>query len=177
MSITALAELLQLATARRKREWFAASFILSAVAVLGVTGIAKVLSAEGRSRALAVPDPITGFQFGYLMLIVGFLELCIAVVCFRSRSRKLSLALIAWLATNFVLFRVGLWSLGWHKPCGCLGTLTDALHISPTTADHIMKAVLAYLLVGSYWLLWRQWKHSNLAPAERTGLEKIPLGL
>jgi len=53
------------------------------------------------------------------------------------------------LATNFVVYRVGLWWIGWHRPCGCLGNLTDLLGISPHTADTIMKLVLAYLLAGT----------------------------
>jgi len=55
--------------------------------------------------------------------------------------------------------------MGWHRPCGCLGNLTDLdlLGISPHTADTIMKLVLAYLLVGSYWLLWRSRRRSCLA--------------
>jgi hypothetical protein len=53
--------------------------------------------------------------------------------------------------------------VGWHKPCSCLGNLTDALHIPPQTADTAMKIILAYLLIGSYgnlFWLWRQCKKS-----------------
>ena len=131
-------------------------FIPSAATGLAITGAAKAWSAFAPSKLLAVADPITGLQFGHLMLAVGLLELVIAGICLFSNAQKLSLALIAWLATNFVVYRLGLWWMGWHKPCGCLGNMTDALHLSPQAADNIMKVIMAYLLVGSYWLLWRQ---------------------
>lgn len=132
-------------------------FIPSVVAILLITGIAKAWSGVGHTKILAVVDPITGIQFGHLMLAVGVLELVIAGICVFSKSQKLSLGLIVWLATNFVVYRCGLWWVGWKKPCSCLGNLTDAIHLSPQMADNIMKVILAYLLVGGYGLLFCQW--------------------
>jgi len=132
--------------------------IRSAVVLLAIAGLAKVWSAIGRSKVLTVVDPVTGLQFGHLMLAVGLLELAIAGVCLFGKAQKLSLALIAWLATNFVVYRLGLWWMGWHKPCSCLGNLTDALHLSPTAADNLMKVILAYLLLGSYGALLSNWR-------------------
>ncbi|MBI3849679.1 MAG: hypothetical protein HY298_05230 [Verrucomicrobia bacterium] len=43
----------------------------------------------------------------------------------------------------------------------CLGHLTDALHMSPQTADELMKVILAYLLIGSYALLQYQWRKAQ----------------
>ena len=134
-------------------------FVRAAAVVLAVTGVAKVWTSFAPTKVLAVADPLTGISFGHLMLAVGVLELAIASVCFLAKSQKLKLVLIAWLATNFLAYRLGLWWTGWHKPCSCLGNLTDALHISPQTADMAMKIVLAYLLIGSYaslFWLWRQ---------------------
>jgi hypothetical protein len=135
--------------------WFAPS----AAIILATAGIAKTWSAFGHAKYLLVTDPITRIQFGHLMLAVGILEVIIACICLFSKLQVLSLALVAWLATGFVLYRFGLWLLGWQKPCSCLGNLTDALHIPPQTADMAMKIILAYLLIGSYanlFWLWRQ---------------------
>lgn len=143
---------------RRKVEACHAWFIHAAVTILAFTGIAKVWSAFGRTKLLGVDDPITGIQFGHLILTVGILELVIAGICLFGKSQRLPLGLIAWLATNFVVYRLGLWWMGWKKPCNCLGNLTDALHISPQLADNIMKVILVYLLIGSYGLLFWQWR-------------------
>ena len=142
---------------RRKRPALAAWFTLSAVVILTITGVAKVWTAFAPTKVLAVADPITGVSFGHLMLAVGGVELVIASICLFAQSQTLKLGLIAWLATNFVVYRLGLWWIGWHKPCSCMGNLTDALHLKPEVADNLMKVILAYLLIGSYGLLiWQR---------------------
>jgi hypothetical protein len=45
--------------------------------------------------------------------------------------------------------------------CPCLGNLTDALHITPQTADTAMKIILTYLLIGSYASLFWLWRQRN----------------
>jgi hypothetical protein len=57
--------------------------------------------------------------------------------------------------------------LGYHKPCHCLGNLTDALNISPAAADTSMEVLLAYLLLGSYAILIWLWKESLNSPIVR----------
>lgn len=130
----------------------------SAGAILAITGLAKVWSGLGNSKFLAVIDPIIGIKFATLMLVVGVAEIAVALVCFFSKRQTLALGLVAWMSTNFVVYRLGLWWMDWKKPCSCLGNLTDALRISPQTADNIMKVLLAYLLIGSYGLLLWQWR-------------------
>jgi len=134
-------------------------FTVTAGAVLLATGVAKVWSSFGQARLLAVPDPLLGLPFGKLMLLVALAELAIALLCFSRRvGPRLKIGLVAWMATNFLVYRVGLWCIGWHHPCGCMGSLAGVLHLSDMAADRIMKGILAYLLVGSYLLLVRQWR-------------------
>lgn len=116
-------------------------------------------SALGGSRVLDVSDPILGLSFGHLMFGVGALELVAAGMCWFGRSQRLGVGAVTWLATSLAVYRVGLWQMGWHRPCSCLGTLTDSLHIRPQTADSAMKIILTYLLIGGYtsvFLLWRE---------------------
>lgn len=145
-----------------------AAFLCSAAAILFLTGIAKIWSAFGGMKALLAPDPITGVFFGHLMLAAGIVEMMASLLCVFSKSTRLQIFVIAWLATSFVVYRCGLWLAGWHKPCSCLGNLSDGLHISPQTADTAMKIVLAYLLIGSYatlFWLWRQKRKQSSARA------------
>lgn len=136
-------------------------FILSAGAVLATTGIAKVWSALGNSKLLAEADPIFGVRFGQLLLGVGVVEIAVAGVCFFSKRQTLATILIAWLATIMLVYRMGVWWLDWKRPCDCLGSLTDALHITPQTADDIAKVLLAFLLSGSYGLLIWRWRQAS----------------
>ena len=141
-------------------QWFS----VSAGVILAITGIAKVWSGLGNSKLLAVADPIIGVHFGNLMLAVGFAEIVIAFVCFFGKRQTLALGLVAWLSTNFLFYRIGLWWMDWHRPCSCLGNLTDALHLPPQTADTAMKIILAYLLIGSYASLFWLWRQNRQMP-------------
>lgn len=147
-----------IAQVTRLNRGLSAWYLLSAAIILVATGLAKLWSAFGSVRLLVVADPIAGIPFRWLLLAVGGVELLIAGVCFFSRHQRLATLLVAWLATNFLVYRLGLWWMGWHKPCGCMGSLTSALHLSEQAADNIMKGVLAYLLLGSYGLLVWQWR-------------------
>lgn len=137
-------------------------FIWFAIAVLVVTSIAKFVSSGGTVRILDQPDPLLKIKYRHLFLGTAVLELAVAGVLVFSRATILRLGLIAWLATNFLIYRLGLWWLNAPKACGCLGTVTDALGIPPKTADTIMQVLLTLLLVGSYSLLFKEWRSKNV---------------
>ncbi len=107
-------------------EWF----ILTAGGVLAVTGVAKIWTGLGDSKFLAVVDPIIGVKFGPLMLAVGMAEIAVGLVCCLSKRQTLALGLVAWLATNFLVYRLGLWWMDWHRPCNCLGNHRRASHLA-----------------------------------------------
>lgn len=133
-------------------------YLQSVSLILFVTGIAKVWIVFGNAGWFGVVEPFVGIKVWQLMLAVGWGEIGIALVCLFTKRQTPALGLVAWISTNFVLYRLGLWWMDWKKPCSCLGNLTDALHIPPQLADNIMKVVLAYLLIGSYGLLFWQWR-------------------
>jgi hypothetical protein len=136
-------------------------FLYSASVVLLLTAAAKFGSSAGHGKILLAADPSTGLQFGNLFRMVRSIEVLIALACFFGRRTWLSAGLLAWLATCFVAYRIGLVVVGWRKPCSCLGNLTDALHIPPQTVDTAMKIILTYLLIGSYAALFWLWRQSR----------------
>lgn len=142
-------------------------FCISSGLILGITGMAKVWSAFGRAAILTRLDPIIGISFGHLMVAGGIIELAVAALCLLSRSKIIAPIVVAWLASVFLTYRMGLWWIGWHRPCPCLGNLTDMLRISPHAADNFMKVVLAYLFVASYGSLIWVWWHREKAQASR----------
>jgi hypothetical protein len=139
-------------------------FIFSAGVLLSVTAFAKLISGFGTAHILLQFDPIFRIQFRYLIFGVGILELIIAAVCFFASQLEWKTKLVALLSTNFLLYRLGLFFIGYHKPCPCLGGLTDAINVSPRVADITLKIILAYLLIGSYGILFHQW-WKNRRPA------------
>jgi hypothetical protein len=144
---------------RAKWTWW---FVLSAGGLLLATGFAKLISVFGGARILNVADPIFNLPFRYLMIFAGVLEVIVACFCLFLPGRKISLVLIAWIATNFAAYRIALWVVGWQLPCTCLGSLTDIIHVSRLTGDRIAKAILTYLLSGS--ALAMLWVPSNYFP-------------
>lgn len=141
-------------------------FILTSGAILGITAMAKLVSIFSKAPLMLLPDPLVGLSFRYLLLLAGLAELAVAYLCFFTRSAKRNVLLIAWLSTTFLSYRAGLWFIHWHRPCHCLGDLTEMLHISPGMADNLMKFVLLYLLVGSYASLFWMWIQSQPRPEE-----------
>jgi len=139
-------------------------FIWSAGAIFVITGVAKMLSASGHAKVLNTFDPIFGIKYRVLLPLTGIVELAIANLCLLVKSRKLISMLVALLATNLFIYRLGLWWMDWRGPCSCFGNLTDALHISAATGGAVIQAVLGYLLVGSYGFLYL----GKAAPRART---------
>lgn len=135
-------------------------FFYSAGIVLLVTACAKLGSSMGRATFLEMPDPLTLINFRWLFRIVGLLEVVVGLLClFNIRDLGKACA-VASVATTFTAYRMNLMWLGYHRPCHCLGNLTDALNISPKAADTGMKVILGYLLLGSYATLFWLWKRS-----------------
>jgi hypothetical protein len=139
-------------------------FMYSYGAILAITGVAKLISALGDAPLLMRSDPIFNLQFRHVLLAAGILEIFLAIICFLPSKIQVSSCLVAWFSTSLLGYRVGMWYVGWVHPCPCLGGLTDAIHISPQTADTAMKIVLVYLLMGSYGILFHKWwKNRKLA--------------
>lgn len=133
-----------------------------------LSGVAKIFSSFGSAPILRNFDPILFVSFRHVFWIVGTIEVVTGVVCLLNSKINLQIRLIAWLATGFSVYRFGLFWVDYRKPCHCLGNLTDALNISPQTADTVMKIILGYLLIGSYgalFWLWRQGGKSSVPPA------------
>jgi len=128
-------------------------FVIGSGLILLVTGLAKLLAAAGHAKVLATTDPLFQIPFSQLMFATGLIEVCLAVACLFCKDKKVPLLLVAWIATGFVTYRTGLDLMGWHRPCPCLGNLTDSIHVSPRIADEAMRAVAGSLFLGSYGIL------------------------
>jgi len=147
--------------------WLTRLFVFSAVILLLITGVAKLISAFGTAYVLQSPEPITGFSFRAFFLVTGTIEIIAALFCLLTKQAQTRIRLVALLATNFMVYRIAVYWTGYHLPCPCLGDLAGALRISASTADLIMKCVLAYLIIGSYGALahytWEQNRQTQYA--------------
>jgi hypothetical protein len=126
-------------------------FVMSAGLLLSISGTAKLLSGHNAAEMVWLgPDPVFGIPLRDLFWLAGGAEVFAALVCFGSRNLLIRTALIAFFATNFLIYRIGMVAVSYRKPCPCLGSLAGALHVSDEVVDTMMKCVVAYLLIGSY---------------------------
>jgi hypothetical protein len=100
-------------------------------------------------------------EYRYVFLIVGTIELTASLICFIAKTPLLQVGILAWLASCFLLYRIFLICVGYVKPCSCLGSMTTTIHISPETANNIMKIIMLYLMIGSYTAVYFLLKQSK----------------
>jgi predicted RNA-binding Zn-ribbon protein involved in translation (DUF1610 family) len=133
-------------------------FIYSAGAILLIAALERFLIAAGGASALSLPEPVLGIPLRYSVLLVAGFELCVAMICLLGRQTGLQLGWLAWLATNYVVYRIGLLTMGLHCQGTCIGSLTDPLHLARGTIGIMVGYLPFYLLLGSYaalgWLWW-----------------------
>ena len=141
-------------------------FKWSVILLLLTAALGKFIS-SGSSASGHLSDPVFSVELRSLLWLAGVMELVVVVICLAAKNDLIAAGAIAWLATNFALYRFGLWWAGSTHSCGCFGNITEVLHISTETADLLMKIILAYLFFGGYFSLFcflRQ-KRSNNPPA------------
>lgn len=126
--------------------------------VLAFNGFAEMFAVLGKSQLLNMPDPLLGVPFRYVSLFVAVFELLVAALCLLTSKRTLSSGLVVWLAVNFVVYRIGLWSLGWHHPFSWLQGLMNSLNLSPFRADIINLTTVFMLIFGGSAILWFEYQ-------------------
>lgn len=129
------------------------ALLSSAGALLLVAAAAKAVAAAGSAPALGLPDPILGVSARFLLFAVAGVETCVGAFCLVRRMVAVRAALVAWLSTDFVIYRVGLHLAGARKPCECFGHITDALGVPAGLANVISLCALFFLLLVSYGVL------------------------
>jgi DNA-directed RNA polymerase subunit RPC12/RpoP len=125
-------------------------FTDSAGALLLALGVAMLL-ANLSSLGLHQPhDPVLGLTMDTEFWAGGGLLVAFSLLCFFAQSRWLRLALILWLAVDFLVYQIGLRSMGLtHGFSGYLGSLAGAFGVSPWTAEWGLNVLFGYLLLGS----------------------------
>jgi len=124
-------------------------FIWMASIVLVIAGIAKLISSGGNARYLMASDPVFGIPFRNLFWLVGIIEVATFLLCTMTNGIRLKVVLLAWISCGFASYRLSLFTLGYQRPCPCLGDLTDAIGIPQSVADIAMLSIFVFLLFGS----------------------------
>jgi hypothetical protein len=128
-------------------------FLFWASCVLLAAGVAKLISSFGNAHLLLVRDPVLKVHYRHLFEVAGVVEVLVGAFCLRRGRTIVRVSLVAWVATNFLAYRLGLAWVGWPQYCPCLGTLTDYIKVPPALADITLRITFGAMLVGTYAIL------------------------
>jgi hypothetical protein len=123
-------------------------FVLSAGAILLAAALNRFLIASGQAPGLSMPEPILGIPLRYGVLLVGALELVVALICLFSKRVGFQLVWLVWLCFDFVVYRAALYSMHAHPQTTCIGSPTDPLHLSGMIISRVFPVIPFYLLAG-----------------------------
>jgi len=131
--------------------------LLVAGGLLVAAALVRFLVLLSPAQALVLPDPLLGIPLRWAVLAGGAIELAAGLFCLFGKNVRFQIAVLGWLATNWVIFRVGLLWLGVHPQGTFLGMLTDPLKLAGTTTGYLVSG-LPFLFVGLCgWVLIGCW--------------------
>ncbi len=131
--------------------------ILTAGGLLVAAGLVRLLVLLSPAQSLALPDPLLGIPLRLAVLLVAGLELAAGCFCLLGRNRRWQIASLAWLATNWVVYRVGLVWLGIHPQGTFLGALNDPLKLAGTPAGSLVSGLPFIFVALSYAVAIADW--------------------
>jgi DNA-directed RNA polymerase subunit RPC12/RpoP len=147
-------------------------FVYSAGGILLAAALIRFLIAVGNAPVLTLPEPVLGVPLRYAVLLVGGIDLAVALICLFGKQVNLQLGCLAWLATNFIVYQVGLFSMHYNPQATSIGSLTDPLHLSRGTTGVIMGFLPLYLVLGSYWVCLMFWFSKDARIARLTATQQ-----
>jgi hypothetical protein len=140
-------------------------FILSAGGILLSAALIRFVIIISGGQFLALADPVFGIPLRYSVLLVGILELVVAMICLLARKPNLQLGCVGWLSLNYFAFWVGLAFMGCHFQGTCVGSLSDPLRLGRGISSAVLNVLSSYLLAGSCGGIARLWFESRRAKA------------
>lgn len=130
-------------------------FIYLAGGILLAMALIRFIIAAGDAQILSLSEPMLGIPIRQAVLIVGGLELVVAMICLFGKRAGLQIGLLAWMSVNFIVFQIGLLWMHFHIQATCLGSLTDPLHLMRGKSGLFFPFFSALLLVGSCLAFWK----------------------
>jgi hypothetical protein len=143
-----------------KENWIK-PFITSAGVILLVSALTRFLISVNGAAALSLPEPMMSIPIHYAVLIVGSIELAVALLCLFGRDIKFQIGCLGWLMTNYIIYRIALFCMRCHVQATWIGSLTDPLHLSRGYMGYIMQFLPFCLLLGSYGAALQLWLESS----------------
>ncbi len=119
--------------------------------LLFVTAVVKLISVTQETGFLEAQAPLLSFLSNrQLLFVAALLELSVVGYRFFGRDLARSAGLTAWLATVFLVYRVGLWWMSYEGPCSCLGGAADWVPLLREYHEIVTLVIFVYLCVVAY---------------------------
>jgi hypothetical protein len=149
------------------------AYVRSVAIILGLTALAKLYSATGGARILDLPEALLPLTNRQTLVLVGIIELIVALSMVVAKSNAMKLIGTAWLSLNFILYRAASLLLVVGRPCPCLGSITERLPLKPAVIDRILISVVVYLFLGSCFFLVVLRRCRSAVNSQRSGLPAV----
>ena len=151
-----------------RRTFFIKSKIIGIILI--TVGIIKLISAARDVPINHLPDPLLPFlTFRVMGIGAGVVELAIGVLLWIRRFASFHAKAVLWWGCVLSSYRLGLFLVGYHGACPCLG---NAAHWLPGVKVWVQPVlfgmILLLLLYGGYYT----WKELQIRPNQmaETGL-------
>jgi hypothetical protein len=151
-------------------------FPYSAAVILFFMAMVELCGAMSAARILDQPDPLLPLSNRLVLVLVGMLELLLSAYLLMGRYGWAKPGLTAWLTTNLLVYRLGLWRAGAPNFSDCVGNFNEWLPISPRVLHVIMVAALGLLIIGSYTFLILDWLGDSKSVKRNSIMAKVPRG-
>jgi hypothetical protein len=131
---------------------FTRVYLKSVVLLLLLTAGGKLVMVFGDVPVLDKASPLIGFISNRtLLLVAGVLEIAVAILMLSGYGgTRMALLAVGALSALFLTFRLMLWATEFQGYCGCLGSLSVVLHLTPDEANRVATGILIYFLAGSW---------------------------
>lgn len=146
-------------------------FIYSAGALLLLAATALLVSTWTPAYYIQYPhDPVFGISIRTLFWLVAGICFTVSLICLFGKNSKWQAALVAYLATGFGIYWLGLYWGGGGNLSGYFANFPTAFGISASAACVFATMILGYLFLGGYlcliWL-WRQERLENAVESRK----------
>jgi len=148
-------------------------FLDSAAVILFILASLNFCGAVGSSPTLNWPDALLPLSNRLTLVLFGSAELAVSAVLLAGKSKWVKLGWLAWLMTNWFVYRIGLWSDDASNFGDCLGNYVEWFTISPKTMSIVIEVLLGFMLAGSYFFLAVNWPRGQRGKSAKTDTPAI----
>jgi hypothetical protein len=132
-------------------------FMGAAAVILFILAALNFCGAAGTSPALNWPDALLPLSNRWVLVLCGGAEIGVSAVLLAGKSKWVKFGWLAWLTTNLLVYRIGLWSVGASNFGDYLGNYIEWFTISPRTMSLVTEILIGFMFIGGYAFLVINW--------------------